>query len=194
MINPKAVPDELGEYVELFNASAESIDLRGWRLDNARRQPHEFTGEGPIWLPAGDALVFAKSADPDENGGVAAAGELGKLTLPNQGGVLRLYDPCGALIERVRYQAQPPWPKLSKGGAIARRSLECSADDPGCWAVPKSRIASGEKGSPGTVPPGVSSHVANSKPPPESFSSAETAPALHNSLRSVSEGSIAEDP
>lgn len=68
--DPDGVADELGEWVELTNLSAEGVDLTGWTLTDRGRNAYAFP-EGTA-IDAGGTLVLARSADPGENGGVAA--------------------------------------------------------------------------------------------------------------------------
>ena len=56
------------EWIEIYNASTETIDLFGLVLENDDANPYEIMEH--INLEAGDYFVFAGSADPNQNGGI----------------------------------------------------------------------------------------------------------------------------
>ncbi len=82
MADPDAVADELGEWFEVSNLDVVDWDLSGWTLLDAGR--NEFTVPDGTVIAAGGSLVFARSADTAQNGGVDADVELGAdFTLNN---------------------------------------------------------------------------------------------------------------
>lgn len=74
--NPETVGD-VGEWVELRNATPEAIDLASWRLDDERGRSFGLTGE----LAAGEVRRFVTR--PEESGG---------LQLKNSGGWILLFE------------------------------------------------------------------------------------------------------
>ena len=132
MYNPS---DEQGadayfEWVEIYNASLDTINLKGW----------EFTdGEGSyvipeIKLPPGHYLVLARNADSilndtnyvdDLNNGndTVIQWESSLLRLADIDEVV-LHDSLGRTIDSVHYSYLPPWPTEPAGGGP---SLELSS-------------------------------------------------------------------
>ena len=68
MKNPEVVTDGEGEWVEVYNASDEPIDLQGWTLGDAKNDSHEI--DTSLLIKPGETLVFASEGDPAINGGV----------------------------------------------------------------------------------------------------------------------------
>ncbi len=101
-------PEELAaEYVELYNAGSEAVDLSGWRMDRSL----SLTFPSGTLLPSGGYLVVA--ADPaifattHPSAGVVLGGWQGKLG--NSGDTIELLDRNGALIDRVTYFDEGDW-------------------------------------------------------------------------------------
>ncbi len=82
LINPAAVDDSLGEWVELLNLSSDTLSLEGCGLRDSGRNSYTFP-EGTTIGP-GARLVVGRSADRGTNGGAAVdlAAE-GAMTLAN---------------------------------------------------------------------------------------------------------------
>ncbi len=80
--DPAAVSDALGEWVELFNASEQTLSLAGCRLGDSGR--NDFALPEGLLIAPGEYLVIGRSDDGAANGGldvVAATG--GAFTLQN---------------------------------------------------------------------------------------------------------------
>ena len=70
MIDPAAVGDEHGEWIELHNRGPDPIELRGWRLLSANDAG--FTIDRMLTLAPDDRLTLARDGDTGTNGGVRA--------------------------------------------------------------------------------------------------------------------------
>jgi hypothetical protein len=80
--DPGAVADELGEWVEVYNRSEETLSLAGCTLSDAGR--NAFTIPSGTTIEPGQYLVFARSADAGANGGISGAVATGAdFTLQN---------------------------------------------------------------------------------------------------------------
>ncbi len=110
MPDPKAVLDSAGEWFEVYNASAQAIDLNGWTLADAGTEHHKITNGGPLWLPAGGYLVLGRNADPRINGGVTVAYPYASFSLGNTDDEIILRDGAGTEIDRVAYDGGPAFP------------------------------------------------------------------------------------
>jgi len=103
MINPSAVTDSNGEWFELFNTRSETVDIRGWRIEDESGNTHSFPDTDPILIPAGAFLVFGKNSDFSSNGGIIVAHAYNAITLNNGGDTLLVFDVSGEEIDRVDY-------------------------------------------------------------------------------------------
>ncbi|MEQ1567951.1 MAG: lamin tail domain-containing protein [Myxococcota bacterium] len=145
MRNPAAVSDSVGEWFELQNVSGGDIDLDGLEIWDADTD-HDVVG-GPLVVPDGGVVVFAVSADPAANGGVAA-----DVTLPDQvlaNSADELYVGVGSLVlDAVEWGAGWPAPNgasitLGAGGTAA------SNDAPSGWTASTATYGAGDRGTPG---------------------------------------------
>lgn len=153
MIDPAAVADKDGEWIELHNASAATVNLEGWTIQDqpgAGQDLHVIEGE--LQLPPSGYLVLARNADPALNGGVNAAYVYGSsIQLANTADEIFLLDAEGRLIDSVAYLSS--WPRPT-GSAISLRDPAqdnniadswCTEDQP--WAG-----GAGDNGTPGSPP------------------------------------------
>jgi hypothetical protein len=67
MANPSLVPDADGEWFELFNPTASSIDLNGLVLSDDGLDSHTITGS--VIIAPGGYLVLGSNGNPASNGG-----------------------------------------------------------------------------------------------------------------------------
>jgi hypothetical protein len=150
MYDPSGTADTLGEYIELFNAGSDPVTLEGWTLSNGRRETHIFKSTQPLY--GGEYRVLCASTDPDENGDLPACVHLENLSLANQGSLLHLKNPCGTSAIRFRYGVSAPWPTSRAGVAIELSHTLADVTNPKEWRHARSRMPSGDRGSPGVSP------------------------------------------
>ena len=103
------------EWVEVFNAGAEPVDLTGWTIaDNAGvdELPGGVVGPGAYVTIGGSAEAADGGADV-----VLEDGRIGN-GLANSGDVVTLRDPLGRVVDEVDYRA-PPIPLPESGRSIA---------------------------------------------------------------------------
>jgi endonuclease G, mitochondrial len=150
MADPRAVPDEVGEWFEVHNAGGEAVELRGWTIASANDRPHEIARR--VTLPPGGYAVLAREADPARNGGVQAAYAYGAtITLSNSSDWLALRDPAGRTADSVHWSGSP-----ATGAAHARIGAEAGGSEirgPG-WRVATEPYGAGDRGTPGRGEPG----------------------------------------
>ena len=99
MVNPAAVSDANGEYVELLNTSGGDIDLRGWTLADASS---DHTVATSFVVPANGYAVFGLNPDFATNGGVDVGYEWSR-PLTNGGDLVRVSQPGMGQIDQVNY-------------------------------------------------------------------------------------------
>ncbi len=154
MYNPYAggaVTDSAGEWFEVYNNTATSVDLGGLVItDNAK---DTFTVPGGSVIAAKGYYVFATKADPTVNGGVTVGYAYGSaMTLNNTFDTIALQS-NGVIIDTVTYDITKGW--LNVNGvslSLSPSSTTASAnDDPASWCGATSAIADGDKGTPGSA-------------------------------------------
>lgn len=138
-------PDQILEYIELYNAGDEAVDLSRWTLKD-ELDSHEFLLPTGTQLSRGDYLIIAKDEavfkqtygfNPDLSG-------VG-FNFSNSGDSVRLFDSADHLIEAVNYNDRSPWPEEADGlgASIERRNPVLPAFLPASWGM------SDEMGTPG---------------------------------------------
>lgn len=143
MANPSVCSDSSGEWVEVYNTSADTLDLAGMVLEDAGGTqgavgsgttvaPHSFAVLGK-----GDAASWCGAFVPD--------GYYGSVALNNDGDSLRLLFGLTELLSTPMY---PAWAATS--GASTQRDLVLTSQ----WCVSSTPLSGGEYGTPGAAQPG----------------------------------------
>ncbi|MFH1532883.1 MAG: lamin tail domain-containing protein [Pseudomonadota bacterium] len=121
------------EWIELYNAGADPVDLGGWSLVDAI----EFQLPPDTILPPGEYLVVAKDADTlgTQFPGITIVGDF-KGKLDNSSERVALLDECGDLMDEVRYADGGRWPQWADGGGSSLELRDPLADNsaPEAWA------------------------------------------------------------
>ncbi len=132
------------EWIELFNASSESLDLEGWRLVSSDGSPDvELQGTIRPHVDGDPASgFFLLERDSDDSVPEIAADLIYRGALTDRGETLYLYDPSGNLVDTANAPARgfPAWPAgTSAYGVPPYASMERAdnlrADAPGSWAT-----------------------------------------------------------
>ncbi|TWT74577.1 CotH protein [Posidoniimonas polymericola] len=108
------VATEQVEFLELHNTGAETVDLAGWRIDDAV----DYTFPAGAEIPAGGFVVVTQNAN-EFNGkfGFAPLGEWEQGDrLSNEGEKIELLDAAGVLVDEVTYRPGFPWPTVGEVG------------------------------------------------------------------------------
>ena len=103
MIDPSVVTDGNGEWFELFNTRSETVDIRGWRIEDESRKPHVIPDTKPILIPPNGFLVLGKNEDSLTNGGVSVGHQYTEFLLNNPGDTLFVFDVNDQEIDRVDF-------------------------------------------------------------------------------------------
>lgn len=103
MMNPTAVTDSRGEWVELFNHRSETVDIRGWRIEDESGNAYSFPDTDSIVIQPKGFLVLGNNGDSAFNGGITVDHQYSTVTLNNGGDTLLLFDVNGEEIDRVDY-------------------------------------------------------------------------------------------
>ncbi|MGC6465906.1 MAG: lamin tail domain-containing protein [Akkermansiaceae bacterium] len=122
-----------GEFIELYNNTAGTIDLSGWTFADGVN----FTFPGGSSLDAGEYLVIAANESFTSNAhpGVEVVGQYSG-ELANGGERLRLIDSWGNLADEVHYQTGGTWPILAAGmgSSLELRHPDMDNSMPTAWA------------------------------------------------------------
>lgn len=154
MINPSAVADNLGEYTELRNLSADWLDLSGVALadegvDHSVLVP-SYT-DSLLLAPGGLLVVCASTTG---NGGVDCQASIdprstgGGFVLANSEDEVLVISASGTLLEAVRYSGD----FSPTGAAVGLRPNKQSAsanDAPENWCAQAADLSGGDAGTPG---------------------------------------------
>ena len=161
MPDPKAVSDDLGEWVELFNTSTVEVDLAGLTV-KVGTSSHTILGTKPFVVAAGGYAVLGKSTDVTKNGGAKVDYAYGSVSLANGGTVEVAIEQKGKVIDKVVYGPGLGWPPPTGGSAyqLVPAKLTGTDNDAGAnWCLAPAQMAAAatgttvDYGSPGAVNP-----------------------------------------
>jgi cysteine-rich repeat protein len=148
MVDPVIVDDARGEYVEVFNLTNATFDLRGWELVSGAKR-HRIADPSPVVIRPRGVVVLAADGDPVGNGGFFADHAWSGLKLGNSAGDFALR--CGDLVVDHVAWSETAWP-LKPGRALVLDPAFTDAgdnDDPAHWCAATLPFGSGDQGSPG---------------------------------------------
>ncbi|MEZ5302091.1 MAG: lamin tail domain-containing protein [Verrucomicrobiales bacterium] len=127
--NPAGTTDAGGEWIELHNLNAVSVDMSAWQLEGGV----EFTFPDDTVIPGGGFLVIAR----DPGAAEAPAGALGPWAggLDNGGEELRLVNNSGRLMSVVDFRDGGDWPAAAdgSGATLSKRHGTLGAHEAASW-------------------------------------------------------------
>ncbi len=148
MVNPNAVLDDAGEWVELFNAGDASIDLEGFTLRDGGSNSH--TIGSALVVPPGGYAVLARNGDAQSNGGVVADYTYGEdFVLVNTGDSVILEDGSAAVVDSLQYGVDAPWPLHTPGVSIELDNPTLDNAVGASWSLAVLPYGDGDLGTPG---------------------------------------------
>lgn len=152
MINPSAVTDANGEWFELFNQRSETVDIRGWRIEDESENTHSIPDTDPILIPAGEFLVLGNNSESSSNGGISVAYEYNAITLNNGGDTLFVFDVNGEEIDRVDYGTASFTVPAGASLNLDPIHFDLNDNDDGSnWCTSTTPIGTGDSGTPGAA-------------------------------------------
>jgi competence protein ComEC len=158
MANPRAAPDERGEWIELRSLEPKAVDLRGWTIGS--RNDRGVRIDRSVVIPPGGYAVLARDGERTVNGGVTVTYEYSEgLTLGNGAEWVSLHAPNGQTVDSVA------WTSTIPGASRALRDASSQhADVAGpAWMTSTLPYGLGDLGSPGVA----NDSIAVSSPPVE---------------------------
>ena len=151
MQNPSAVSDANGEWFEVHNTSAQSINMNGWVIRDDGSDSHTINQD--VFVPAGGYIVLARNANSGTNGGITAAYQYSGFTLANGADEVVLVDGTGAIVDEAGYDGGATWP--DPAGASMELNDPANDNNLGAnWATAVNALPSGDKATPGSGPSG----------------------------------------
>ena len=151
MQNPSAVSDSNGEWFELYNTTAGSIDLNGWRVADADNDTIIIQQDQPLLIGAGEYLVLGNNADQNTNGGVPVnyAFNGNALTLSNGTDELILIAPDSVVVDSVGWDDGITFPDPT-GASLSLQAPNLENSDGDNWCVAMTPYGDGDLGTPGS--------------------------------------------
>jgi competence protein ComEC len=105
MIDPSAVPDDRGEWIEIANVGGTAADLDGWRIGSA--SDAGFVIERSLVIPPGGSVMLARDVRARDDRGEKPALVYSGIILGNNYDWLVLRDPKGATRDSVSWSFAP---------------------------------------------------------------------------------------
>ena len=147
MVDPRAVDDAVGEFIELANAGTRAVNLQGWSLVDGGNRSH--TIATALWIEPGAFLILTRSDEASLAGYVRSDYRYASLQLANTSGAVALFAPGSAA-------AGTPTDQVVWGEAVGLRPqsgasferIDLNADRWVVAAAPWSN-SHGDMGSPG---------------------------------------------
>ncbi|MEM1324969.1 MAG: lamin tail domain-containing protein [Bacteroidota bacterium] len=147
LVDPVAVSDANGEWIEIYNATDVVINLKGYEINDGDMTPHEIDED--VIVPPTGYVILARNADPNENGGVNADYKYSSINLTNSDGIITL-SCMGDIIDEVIYDEAtfPIEPGVSTN--LNPDFLNATDNDLGeNWCESSSVFGDGDLGTPG---------------------------------------------
>ncbi|MCP4000437.1 MAG: hypothetical protein GY727_05975 [Gammaproteobacteria bacterium] len=155
LINPDAVPDNQGEWFEIYNASVDIVSLENWSVGD--NDTDSFVIAGSLVIAPNEHLVFGNNSNVAANGGVDIDYDYsGSMVLSNSGDEIILYDEIGTEIDRVEWGSDFDVQGKSRE-LMAAYMNTIDNDNPNNWGISTAILAGGDFGTPGAVNFDVSS-------------------------------------
>ena len=130
------VQDDKGEWLEIYNATGDDIDINGFRLADDGGNMHIIQNGGPLMVAAGDYFVFGMNFYESENGGVEIDYLLpyAIFQLDNTADEVILMDKYGVELDRAEYAEGQGWP-VASGASLSLIHPNLDNNAGGNWAL-----------------------------------------------------------
>ncbi len=145
MPNPAAVDDALGEFIEVLVLA--DVDLNGLQLGNEASGNSQVASSDCLPVTAGDYLLFARSADPAQNGDLPEVTATFGFNIANTGTRAAVLRMDGTELDRVEWSSSAAGASLQ----LSPTALDpVSNDDPANWCTTPTgtTYGAGDRGTP----------------------------------------------
>ena len=152
--DPTEVPDDLGEWFELYNTTDEPIDLGGWALTDAGVDSHIVSDDGQVSIGPQSYLVLGNEGDSNLNGGVDVDYVYDHFFLSNKDDEVIL-SWGEIVVDAVYYDDGVEFPDTPGTAlSLALDNLDATSNDSGAnWCEAVAAFGAGDNGSPGEANP-----------------------------------------
>jgi hypothetical protein len=137
MPDPDDVPDEDGEWFEVYNPGDADVNMDGWSISDSDNDDAVITEA--VVVPAGGFAVFCKNDNEDENGGIACDYDFvsdsatRNFFIANGDDELILRDGEGNEIDRVEYNRNADWPDEVGASMVYLDEPQADNNTPVSW-------------------------------------------------------------
>ena len=146
--DPRELSDEAGEWIELYNASATAIDLRGWSIEDRRFDTHQVRSDTELLIQPDTYVVLARRAEILQSMGISVFYAYGDdMVLDDVTDEVILIDEQGVLNDGVAYDRSKDWPSMH--GHSMEWKGSGGRQSPGNWQDAQYEFFTGDFGSPG---------------------------------------------
>ncbi len=155
MIDPNAVYDSRGEWIEIFNPNYQEVDINGWRLRDDDTDSIILDNGGPLIIPARDFIVLGNNSDYATNGHVEVDYQYSNYYLGNNGDEVIIEQPDGNggwwEVDRVAYDPNRGWPVSTGASMVFTGNENDDNNDAANWVAASEPWpnSAGDYGSPG---------------------------------------------
>ena len=152
MYDPSGIADDKWEWIELYNADNEAIDLNGWSLVDEKNQKHIIMNGGPFPVEPGEYLVLGCNSNESTNGGVELDYNYPYVDfgLANTGDSVILKNIYGDIVDAVHYDENTGWPP-AKGASLSLLHPNLDNENSANWGVASEPYGDGSNmGTPGS--------------------------------------------
>lgn len=160
MQNPSAVSDADGEWFEIYNATARTIDIEGIVLDDGSNQLTVTGTGGSFPVPGFSYLVVGKNditddQDSDYNGGLSVDIIFDNMSLSNSSDTVTIFAADGTtVIDEVSWDDGATFPDGNGAAAMFGGEFDPATDDNAdgsFWCKAITPYGAGDLGTPGSA-------------------------------------------
>ena len=152
MQNPDSTSDSNGEWLELYNATNNSVDINGWTIKDNGSNSHTITNGGPLTIAPYGYMILGIKKDTSINGNVAVDYQYNSFSLGNSDDEVILTLNNGTTVDSVAYDGGPNWPDPTGASMVFTGNASDDNSDYNFWST--SLLAwpgsAGDFGSPGS--------------------------------------------
>lgn len=144
-----------GDWIEIFNPTAEPVDVSGWVIRDEQPE-HFYSIDQALTLNPQEYLVICRNMEDFSTFHPECSNVIGEFNFGLSSGsdLIQLYTASGQLVCSVQYDDESPWPPEADGYGLTLELIDDTADqaDPSNWR--HSNILGGTPGQPNSsVPP-----------------------------------------
>ncbi|WP_420130086.1 lamin tail domain-containing protein [Longimicrobium sp.] len=144
MVDPNAVADASGEWLEVHNTGAAAVNLQGWTL--ASNNDAAQTIASSVIVPAGGYVVLARNGTYATNGGVNEDYTYAIINLANTSDWVALRDNLGASVDSVAWATTMPAGATRGTSNPTLDNLDAKGTN---WHTSTTAFGAGDQGTPG---------------------------------------------